>query len=354
MVTRNIWRLGLMAVCCVSAAETVAPQSGLVVHEWGTFTSVADKTGGSVDWMPLATPSDLPCFVHRFDGRNVKIGMASKVRMETPVLYFYAAHPTVADVGVNFPRGMITEWYPQATVKPTPGAAGAISWNSISLSASKASLPSEGESSHYYAARETDSLVAQVGHERDRMLFYRGIGDFAIPLHPFVMADGEVRDAGRAIVFENRGNNDGGAEVARKQLYEALIESGLYPKEAHAMLATWNDSWFEEGLRVFYIVPREMVDSLLPITISPRPDKLVRTFVGRIELLAPWMREKISAALQTGDTEMLGRYGRFLEPWLQQMEVAPENPRVSAWMDAKRMEAARLFLGGECASATPR
>ena len=38
---------------------------GLVVHEWGTFTSVAAEDGTAVDWVPQQGPRDLPCFVDR-------------------------------------------------------------------------------------------------------------------------------------------------------------------------------------------------------------------------------------------------------------------------------------------------
>jgi hypothetical protein len=33
------------------------------------------------------------------------------------------------------------------------------------------------------------------------------------------------------------------------------MAQGLFPKEAHAMVDTWRDSWFEEGTRAFYILP---------------------------------------------------------------------------------------------------
>jgi hypothetical protein len=346
---RKFFGLGLLVLCCISA-ETVPPDNGLVVHEWGTFTSVADGAGNPQAWLPLASASDLPCFVHRFDGRNLKVVLGDTVRMETPVLYFYAAHPVTADVKVHFTKGMITEWYPQASVKPSSlGQPGAIEWNSIALSQSRAALPGEADPSHYYAARETDSLMVETGGEHDKMLFYRGVGNFAIPLHPRVGPEGKVQvgDA-RAIVFENRGQNDGNAEVVRRELYAALVDSGLYPKEAHAMIETWRDSWFEEGLRVFYLVPRELVDEVLPITISPRPDKLVRTFVGRIELLAPWMRQEIGTALRTGDTETLARRGRFLQAFIEQMGNAAANPKVSEWLNTKENEGARRFLSGEC------
>ena len=39
------------------------PDSGVTVHEWGTFTTIADGAGGSGPWSPLGGVSDLPCFV---------------------------------------------------------------------------------------------------------------------------------------------------------------------------------------------------------------------------------------------------------------------------------------------------
>src|SRR5580692_9399943 len=75
------------------------PDTGLTVHEWGTFTTVADASGGSEPWSPLGGTSDLPCFVMHLHGLEYKVAVGSPtmpapppvtVRMETPVLYFYA------------------------------------------------------------------------------------------------------------------------------------------------------------------------------------------------------------------------------------------------------------------------
>ena len=47
---------------------------------------------------------------------------------------------------------------------------------------------------------------------------------------------------------------------------------------------TWRGSWFEEGSRVFYIFPRALLDTILPLSIEPQHAKTVRVFVGRINL----------------------------------------------------------------------
>ena len=41
-----------------------AKETDLIVHEWGTFTSIAGKNGVALDWRPLNGPSDLPKFVY--------------------------------------------------------------------------------------------------------------------------------------------------------------------------------------------------------------------------------------------------------------------------------------------------
>src|SRR5438093_13586661 len=59
--------------------------------------------------------SDLPGFVYV----GIPTGLlTATVRMETPVLYFYADRETVASVRVDFPGGQITEWYPAAQWAP--------------------------------------------------------------------------------------------------------------------------------------------------------------------------------------------------------------------------------------------
>src|SRR5271167_2659588 len=110
--------LRLVAVIALLApmfsGQEVPTASDLVTHEWGTFTSVAGIDGAPVQWAPLSGTPDLPCFVGHLSAHNLKYA-PGQVRMETPVLYFYSSHPQVISVHVAFPKGWITEWYPQAT-----------------------------------------------------------------------------------------------------------------------------------------------------------------------------------------------------------------------------------------------
>src|SRR5260370_17643429 len=96
-----------------------APKHGLIVHEWGTFTSIAGKDGVALEWRPLNGASDLPKFVHTIQEgvgglRHVpgKGELTGAVRMETPVLYFYSTNELDVTVQVAFPKRHITEWQP--------------------------------------------------------------------------------------------------------------------------------------------------------------------------------------------------------------------------------------------------
>jgi hypothetical protein len=107
---------------------------------------------------------------------------------------------------------------------------------------------------------------------------------------------------------------------------DTLVAQGLYRDEAHATLETWHDSWFGEGSRLFYITPRPFVDTLLSLSIRPAPTRLIRVFVGRIELVTPATENAVEAALLSGDHETLRKYGRFVDPIVETISTRLANP----------------------------
>lgn len=361
----------LIALVLGAFTLSAAQPDTLVAHEWGTFTSVADEAGNPVAWAPWLGPSDLPCFVERMAGKNWKAILSGLVRMETPVLYFYSTRPVTLSVHVDFPQGWITEWYPKATV--TAGDQfndGKIAWNSVEvLPGADLEFPTAGGDSHYFYARNTDSAPLRVGDQQEKLLFYRGIGGFQVPLRPKFSSDGklEIRNAGPnpiplAIVFENRAGKigyrvahniadavivdppemTGDFQQLRQELAGELTGFGLYKKEAEAMVETWRDSWFEEGTRVLYVYPRDQVDTLLPLSIDPKPAAIDRVFVGRVEVLSPWTQQTIRTAMSSGDVATLTKFGRFLNPFLDQIRRtipdAAESMRRDAFLLQARQE----------------
>jgi hypothetical protein len=370
----RVRRTGIALVTVAALATTVgltrADRSpGVTVHEWGTFTSVAGADGRAIDWFPLSGPSDLPCFVKHvnanvmakvlqggplgqqlfFEGARSRL--IGKVRMETPVIYFYSASDLDANVAVRFTRGIITEFYP-SPVQPTlalfanmlndPTFSHSLEWNVHVSPGPEPLYPNGGGQSHYYAARNTDATPLKAGVEAEKFIFYRGVASFDVPIRTRVLPNGDVEiwnllpenRMPAAILFESRGGRMGfrvadsiwtsvtlappaltsDTATIRKELRDRLVRAGLYPKEAQAMVDTWRDSWFEDGSRVFYILPQRETDLILPLRITPAPTSVSRVFVGRMELIDEATMSAVQKALDANDTAMLDRYGRFLEP----------------------------------------
>jgi hypothetical protein len=332
-------------------------ENDLTAHEWGTFTSIAGPDGLSMGWLPLTGSTDLPSFVEHFREVAFKGGLRGTVRMETPVLYFYSPRETTVSVNVSFAKGLITEWYPHAdTVNPalTPRdyslfnikSSGAITWNSVRIEPQGfRDFPSDHSDNHYFAARNTSStpLVIETppGPQREKFLFYRGVSAFSVPINATVAPDSTIHlqnqfseEIPAAILFERRGTQLGyrmlgplrdqaayappelsaSLDSLSTDLEGILISQGLFPDEAHAMLETWKNSWFEEGSRLIYIVPRRFVDSVLPLRITPAPAATTRVFVGRLELITPATERAVESAFASNDQLTLAKYNRFLEP----------------------------------------
>jgi hypothetical protein len=400
-------RLGALILLPLTLAGTsamVGPRTGnsgpqgpplnsldLEVHEWGTFTSVAGPDGQAVEWRPFGGPSDLPCFVTILNPSSIKVGFGPKgylpmltatVRMETPVIYFYSGREQTVNARVSFPHGLITEWYPQGTVPrvsavtPLAKMTGGIAWNDVKVSPlPRGNFPVEAGKSHYYAARETDASPVQVGSQHEKFLFYRGLASFPVPVSARVKQDGTIAventgadEIGLFVLFEKRGGRLGyrvvrgsqkqltlerpaltsDVEYLRQDLQTALIDQGLYPREAAAMLETWRDSWFEEGTRLFYLIPQASVDAILPLEIEPRPAAVVRVFVGRLEIITPEIQTEVEQALRLNDLSTLRKHGRFLEPIAQSLEV-----RFSSASDQATMKVALEAVEAQTTPASP-
>jgi hypothetical protein len=392
-----------------------SPVHGLVVHEWGTFTSFQGSDGNLLEWRPLET-SELPKFVHDWThsglGRLsadmlVRFGKGrvpgSLQRMETPVIYFYSDEDQSVDVSVDFPDGSITEWYPQAaqigpsipaalptteSTQPDTGATSPksmIHWPNVRILPAKTNndlyyaLPKDNSGSHYFAARETDASTLQVTMgpkfnyaEFEKFLFYRGVAHFATPLRVVMKSDDAVDVANTGaeplahlFVLDVKGGSGRFVYVPElapgavktvllnspdqiqslnelstnisSQMASALAATGLYPREAAAMVKTWSDSWFtEQGVRVLYMLPRAWTDRTLPMTLNPAPKEVIRTMVGRAEVMSPGVERDLAAQLEKirrGDAEattearrILKGLGRFAEPALNRV-LKTANPK---------------------------
>lgn len=382
---RSGWRslptmaaLTVLLAAAPERATTSEGGAGLVVHEWGTFTSVLGDDGLPLMWRPFTASDDLPGFVYRRgpfhpearrDWRSIKSSISAPARLETPVVYFYADHSLSVAARVRFPGGRITEWYPQATLTDE-----GIGWDAVEvLPDASGGFPDEGTPSHYYAARETEAaslrVEADVGPQEERFLFYRGAGNLELSVRPALDRDRVVVRAlhpgvREIVLFENRGGHvgysiqrldgrratfarplpGGAVSTLKSELEGMLVRHGLYPREAAAMVATWGDSWFEEGTRLFYVLPRALTDRALPLTVSPPPATTVRVLVGRLELILREDEDRVRAELDTlpdataltsAEKEDLRiRLGRFGEPTLRRLSAHTRDRATRAKIEA--------------------
>lgn len=406
----------------VAKPETSARDSGkLIVHEWGTFTSFSGSNGVQLDFRPLLN-EDLPYFVFDREQQSgipnfTKSRYSARIRMETPVTYFYTDVERTIRASVGFPKGLLTEFYPPVEAMTPkynlsagrePFGNSTLDWGEVHLIPTaklapdvqdpktrtwmrdlieKRILPSDNNpGNHYYHARETDSALVHVHQKNkgirpaadyiEKFLFYRGLGRFEQPLQVVVADDGQfkVTNSGKQPIqslFRVTSSNgvltyseldvlaagttaefpkeekQVTVQALQDRVAEALVREKLYPREATAMVKTWADSWFaEEGTRVFYMVPRDMTDEVLPLTISPPPDESVRVLVGRIEVMAPSVEKKLleligaraqarAELVNAGDASSppipaeLLKLGRLSEPALVRIRELAKNEQVS-------------------------
>jgi len=338
--------------------------SGYTVHEWGTFTSVFGSDGTMLAGLEVEEER-LPPFVYAHDGMNGLRQLPSgpqsaafsfammkgfqrplhnvTVKMETPVLYFYAPEKIDARVRVGFNGGSISQWYPARSGGETPPPIGqvagvykhgAIDFGEKPYRGSvewEFTIEPRGPNTDFdvMKAHETSTwihpraprsdVIRTANGESDTFLFYRGVGNFELPITFRVSDDDKLTiDAEETIPYlliveilhgkirilsegavTHRVSIDlaNSVELApmnemRLGIYsglkEALVDAGLFEEEAAAMLRTWWTSYFgRDGIRAFWVVPRNFTDKVLPIRLDPAPENLQRVLLGRSEILTP-------------------------------------------------------------------
>jgi hypothetical protein len=363
-------------------AAVIASNDRLVVHEWGTFTALQNERGQQLGGINI-DDEPVPKFVHNLNPYVLQSSYALRdvfskgapqrhpyvtVRLETPVIYFYPPKsqrgPMQVEVDVSFRGGWLTEFYPYAAaVAPglkensfefgaiTPQTVGRLSWRNLTIGTDR-SGPQTSE--HVWTTpRQTEATpVATPEGEAEKYLFYRGVGNFNVPLSiahhtdtgqlsirgnfgdaltsgeqatvngawlVHIRSDGRTAfrriepfaatsDAGAVLAtfssrFEDKDYKAINVEKLRQQMHETLVAEGLFEDEAYAMLRTWDRAYFQKpGLRVFFTVPRKWTDFRLPLQVSA-PAEVERVMVGRIELISPEQRALLDRLSQTATSD---------------------------------------------------
>ena len=127
---RHVILIALLVLTSASAT----PAGRLVVHEWGTITTIHEASGTPATGLNRIDESEvLPEFVHRYEPETTRQDPKRELRksplvpgrpdvtmrLETPVIYFYPPpnekFRQSIDVRVNFRGGVINEFYPAAS-----------------------------------------------------------------------------------------------------------------------------------------------------------------------------------------------------------------------------------------------
>lgn len=328
-----------------------------IMHEWGTFTTVAGTDGVLLPGLFLEEET-LPLFVYSHKGFSphpiynvdLKTGDTTgyeyqncdntTVKMETPVMYFYNTDSMNVKVRVDFPDGRITQWYPNRTagekyseyfdLNKSVNKNGWIEWNTNILAKGvniAYSPPTWQETKTWTTPRKTTSNLITVNGEVEKFLFYRGIGNFTLPVVTKFTKEGNLMILNNSVeeipyfyVYEKLPDNkfklwftgaikSGESETISKptqefdvtELDSKLIEfqselesAGLYSDEAVSMLNTWKQSYFgKTGLRIFWILTENQTKKILPLTLTPKASKVSRVLVARSEVLTPEFEKEI-------------------------------------------------------------
>ena len=234
-------RVGLMRKLCGCLAVAVllaganalwaAGNDPLVVHEWGTFTSLQDEQGRELTGINT-DDEPVPAFVHNLSpfllSRPVLSGLhwqyrqkgAPRVhpritmRLETPVLYFYPPKSWKAgqqvDVSVRFRGGWLTEFYPKAQAQAPgldrgafdfselpAGTSSSLTWNDLQVG-TRGEGPETSEHVWLAPRKVQAANITTPDNESERYLFYRGVGNLKAPLRATL-----DRKAGRMALAAN-------------------------------------------------------------------------------------------------------------------------------------------------------
>jgi len=290
--------------------------------------------------MPFEKPRDL---------KNVT------VKMETPVIYFYNGAGEKINIKVGFNGGTISQWYPNRTNGDTPNQIkltdeqmspqlkshltnnksnvsivdskpldfgknyqGSIEWDLELLNADDAYTFKPTQNKTWIYPRVSGTNMVKVGDEYEDYLFYRGIGNFKLPVTFTVDQDETVHVKNKsseaipfAFAYEKTGNIvkykvlgevKDSASIPQQEwttaksnwqteifseMRNGLAAQGLTTDEANGMVKTWWKSYFQQdGLRVFWVVPQNELDKILPLTATPKPEKsFFAAYKNRLEAI---------------------------------------------------------------------
>ena len=335
----------------VPAAEAPA-QNGLAVHEWGVF-----RLHDSVDFANADMKQEwngLPRFVYgQVPGRDLP-QQQSNIMVLKPVIYLHSSQACSIDLRVDFPGGMPTVWWPRTTTPAvndgvvTEGAKKGepfrfLQWNFqiIKTAPVKESLRpvSDKHWMNRLRAVKADTVSMQnppstrdnglqaEGFEQEKFIYYDGMPakfrgiEMRVTKDKITVANPGSFDAFDVTIVDRRQKDDfrvarlskldhgtkdrpiefveakanGWPDKEAKVLLEQLKDAGLFEDEAQSLVDVWKQEFFQaEGLTLFYRIPQEQYERILPLTMKPKPEKLIRVGLVHRPYYDPALAEKVA------------------------------------------------------------
>jgi len=348
---RVVWLVALVGAAlgiALAADPAETPQKDVVVHEWGVISVHNDVELANADMR--AAWADLPKFVY---GNVDQRRSPEQLRVVyVPVIYFHSAKEQKVHVKVDFPGGRPAVWWPANSNidqysrnligKDQPGTYHKhLEWRLVLQPNAKVpdlrTLPKGHWMEACRAVRATDVCASDDFHEqqRERFAYYDGMipGPKAAELQVApdrVTLKNRAKHALLDVTVVDRRHPEqvrvaraaslaAGATIdalefqaypperwlasALEQLVKQLSEAGLNEDEAKAMAQVWQREFFEtEGLTLFYRLPQAEFDRLLPLTITPRPEKVARVLLVHHPHCEPDLGDRVMALVKQLDS----------------------------------------------------
>ncbi|MBL8793636.1 MAG: hypothetical protein JNM56_07015 [Planctomycetia bacterium] len=333
---------------------------GLEVHEWGVFRVHRDLDLANADMKAIW--DGLPKFIYgQVNGRQLPKHWQNLEIRDRPIVYFRTPKALEVQMKVEFPGGVPAVWWPGTqypairqgnVIGPAPKAgavADRLEWKLHLKEPPKvrrALAEPAVETSHWFQtlrnvkADDVFALVgeANFGYEREKFVYYDGlfpagkwldlkfekervgvVNRAKDPVHDVTVVD---RQAGKVRVAR-LSQLAAGAEVQNLEFVAAeanrwpqagietlaaqLQGAGLNADEAKSLIELWKDELFlTEGVTLFYRIPQEVYERLLPLTLQPRPEKLVRVGLMHHAHCEPDLAERVARLLKDLDSNDFG------------------------------------------------
>ncbi len=363
----DLTRREFIAASAAVAAIPMLAGDDLIVHEWGVATipygtsyanlrTAGAKSLGGVEQIP-----GLPEFVATWEA-TVKDAIEdwknNPVPVSKPIVYFYSKQKREVSLTVKIPTGRPSAWFPPADryapepdfTIPVPQVIvpknGLLGWDKLVLDPdAKEFRDAKG---WWKTARNVDAVPVRRAKDAEKFLFYDGFADYTPKADVAWNKDGTVtikNDSTEAFptvvaIRVKKGDCSFATSKLAKSASATLTLArgtpdfassltGLYKKEADALVEIWTDEFFKtDGVRVLVVLAREAYDRLLPIEIKPAPTELVRVLIAHLECLDDeriakineWIADLASSEIEIRDkaSAKLRQLGPLAEPMIRQ------------------------------------